>query len=178
MNIDPGDKVEYAFVPERGADLMSKNYAEVEIAEDADGTEILPLDDSASKSSLASGGGGLDRRRRSSLAVGAGWRSRSVVVQRLPVQEAMKNGNSKNYFNALRRLDFASLAQNWTPQENEEFLTTHLIVSESDFLHAQRTIDLLVNDLLVNQGRLEVITYLLSSSSRWKEFSSNYLYSS
>ena len=102
---------------------MSKNYAEVEIAEHADGTEILP-DDSASKSSLASG---LDRRRRSSLAVG--WRSRSVVIQRLPVQEAMKNGNSKNYFNALRRVDFASLAQNWTPQENEEFLTSHLIVS-------------------------------------------------
>ena len=122
---------------------MSKNYTEVEIAEDADGTEILPLDESASKSSLASG---LDRRRRSSLAAGAGWRSRSVVVQRLPVQEAMKNGNSKNYFNALRRLDFASLAQNWTPQENEEFLTSHLIVRESDFLHAQRTIDLLVND--------------------------------
>ena len=115
---------------------MSKNYTEVEIAEDADGTEILPLDDSASKSSLASGGG-FDRRRRSSLAVGAGWKSRSVFVQRLPVQEAMKNGNSKNYFNALRRLDFASLAQNWTPQENEEFLTTHLIVSESDFLHSQ-----------------------------------------
>ena len=106
---------------------MSKNYAEVEIAEDANGTEILPLDDSASKSSLASG---LDRRRRSSLAA-TGWRSRSVVVQRLPVQEAMKNGNSKNYFNALRRLDFASLAQNWTPQENEEFLTSHLIVSDS-----------------------------------------------
>ena len=108
---------------------MSKNYAEVEIAEDADGTEILPLDDSASKSSLASG---LDRRRRSSLAA-AGWRSRSVVVQRLPVQEAMKNGNSKNYFNALRRLDFASLAQNWTPQENEEFLTSHLIVRDRDY---------------------------------------------
>ena len=122
---------------------MSKNYAEVEIAEDADGTDFLPLDDSASKSSLASGLD-RDRRRRSSLA--AGWRSRSVVIQRLPVQEAMKNGNSKNYFNALRRLDFASLAQNWTLQENEEFLTTHLIVSESDFLHAQRTIDLVVND--------------------------------
>ena len=149
---------------------MSKNYTEVEIAEDADGTEILPLDDSASKSSLASG---LDRRRRSSLAVGAGWRSRSVVVQRLPVQEAMKNGNSKNYFNALRRLDFASLAQNWTLQENEEFLTTHLIVSESDFFHAQRTFD-----LLVNQDRVEVITYLLSSSRRWKKFFSKYFYSS
>ena len=113
---------------------MSKNYAEVEIAEDADGTEILP-DDSASKSSLASG---LDRRRRSSLAVG--WRSRSVVIQRLPVQEAMKNGNSKNYFNALRRVDFAPLAQNWTPQENEEFLTSHLLVSDKHFVSDSRFI--------------------------------------
>ena len=102
---------------------MSKNYAEVEIAEHADGTEILP-DDSASKSSLASG---LDRRRRSSLAVG--WRSRSVVIQRLPVQEAMKNGNSKNYFNALRRADFDSLSRTWTPQENEEFLKAHLLAA-------------------------------------------------
>ena len=104
---------------------MSKNYAEVEIAEDADGTEILPLDDSASKSSLASG---LDRRRRSSLAA-TGWRSRSVVIQRLPVQEAMKNGNSRNYFNALRRADFDSLSRAWTPQENEEFLKAHLLAA-------------------------------------------------
>lgn len=122
-------------ISERGADLLSKNYAEVEIAEDADGTEILPAaaDDSASKGSLDSG---LDRRRRRS-SLGVGWRSRSVVIQRLPVQEAMKNGNSKNYFNALRRVDFASLAQNWTPQENEEFLTSHLIVSDKHFVSAQ-----------------------------------------
>ena len=110
---------------DRGADLLSKNYAEVEIAEDADGTEILPEDSAASKGSLASSG--LDRRRRSSLL--AVWKSKSVVIQRLPVQEAMKNGNSRNYFNALRRVDFATLAQDWTPLENEEFLTSHLIAA-------------------------------------------------
>lgn len=86
----------------------------------------MATDDSLSKSSLASG---LDHRRRRSSLAATGWRSRSVVIQRLPVQEAMKNGNSKNYFNALRRVDFASLAKDWTPQENEEFLTSHLIVS-------------------------------------------------
>lgn len=142
---------------ERGANLLSKNYAEVEVAEDADGTEFLPAAAAAADDSVGGGSSrrsSLDWRRRSSLAV-QGWQSRSehsglaiggtcallngplglhsarrsVVVQRLPVQEAMKNGNSKNYFNALRRADFDSLSRTWTPQENEEFLKAHLLAA-------------------------------------------------
>ena len=44
----------------------------------------------------------------------------------------MKTGNSKNYFNALRRADFEELAGKWTPIVREQFLCSHLIAATRD----------------------------------------------
>ncbi len=38
----------------------------------------------------------------------------------------------KNYFNALRRLDFNDLASRWTPAQYEEFICAHLIAAARD----------------------------------------------
>ena len=73
---------------EKGANLLSKNYAEVEVAEDADGTEFLPTAAAAADGSVGgSRRSSLDRRRRSSLAV-HGWQSRSGRAKALSVESS------------------------------------------------------------------------------------------
>lgn len=56
-------------------------------------------------------------------------RTYSVKVERLPVQEAMKNGNSKSYFNALRKVNFERLFDSWNAQKVESFLTLHILAA-------------------------------------------------
>lgn len=55
-----------------------------------------------------------------------------MTVKRLPLQEAMQNNNSKNYFNALRRADFDELSRPWSEAEHEQFLCSHLIAATRD----------------------------------------------
>ena len=53
-------------------------------------------------------------------------RTRSVTVKRIPLQEAMKNGNSTAYFNALRRLDLKLAMSKMEPDIAFKFLCMHL----------------------------------------------------
>jgi len=79
-------------------------------------------------------------------------RYKSIIIHRLPLQEAMKNGNGTslihyhystwrklaasnysylvtNYFNAIRKLDFDSFSSKWSHSEYDEFITAHLIAA-------------------------------------------------
>lgn len=100
---------------ERGANLMARNHTQVEV--DEDGLEIV-------------GGGSMESL--DAVTTRTFERGRSIIIHRLPVQEAMKNGNSKNYFNAVRRIDFGHVSRNWSPEETFEFLTSHLIAATKE----------------------------------------------
>ncbi len=100
---------------ERGANLMSRNSAEVEVEVDDFGHEVVVGSDEFDE---------LEAEEARMLR-----RSRSVTIHRLPVQEAMKTGNSKNYFNAVRRIDYDEVSKNWTEEERFDFQTSHLLAA-------------------------------------------------
>ena len=53
-------------------------------------------------------------------------RCRSMTIKRIPLQEAMKNGNVTAYFNAIRRLDIKKVLQTLESQQSFKFLCMHL----------------------------------------------------
>ena len=53
-------------------------------------------------------------------------RTKSITLKRIPLQEAMKNGNSTAYFNALRRLDLKMATTKMEPDVKFKFLCMHL----------------------------------------------------
>ena len=56
-------------------------------------------------------------------------RQKSIPIQRIPLQEAMKNGNSFAYFNALRRLDIQEILDHMDKIESKKFLCMHLVAA-------------------------------------------------
>ena len=56
-------------------------------------------------------------------------RTRSITLKRIPLQEAMKNGNSLAYFNALRRLDIQEILDQMDKTESKTFLCMHLVAA-------------------------------------------------
>ena len=56
-------------------------------------------------------------------------RQKSIPIQRIPLQEAMKNGNSLAYFNALRRLDIQEILDHMDKIESKKFLCMHLVAA-------------------------------------------------
>ena len=53
-------------------------------------------------------------------------RSKSITIKKIPLQEAMKNGNSQAYFNALRRLDIKEILGKLDAEASFRFLCMHL----------------------------------------------------
>ena len=53
-------------------------------------------------------------------------RCRSMTIKRIPLQEAMKNGNVTAYFNAIRRLDIKKVLQTLETDQSFKFLCMHL----------------------------------------------------
>ena len=99
-----------------GANLMSCNCKEVQMDEDE---EFRPR--TAGKLIFNFGS---DRNFYT--------RSRSVVIERIPLQEAMKNGNATAYFNALRRIDFKDILASMDNVKSYRFLCMHLTAATRD----------------------------------------------
>ena len=94
---------------------MSKNYSEVIIDREPEVGDSL--DDGLDLDDLQMSANKLER-------------GQSVTVSRIPLQEAMKNGNSANYFDALRRLNFkADVLARMDAETAYQFLCTHLVAA-------------------------------------------------
>ena len=95
----------------KGANLMSYNQTECLILDDDEfnidqlGFQVIQID-------------------------GKIQRQKSIPIQRIPLQEAMKNGNSTAYFNALRRLSIKNTLDKMDDKdEAKKFLCMHLVAA-------------------------------------------------
>eukprot|EP00094_Tigriopus_californicus_P001992 TCALIF_01920-PA protein Name:"Similar to ANK2 Ankyrin-2 (Homo sapiens)" AED:0.42 eAED:0.42 QI:11/0.75/0.4/0.8/1/1/5/0/1087 len=100
---------------EMGANLMNKTQVDVEIEEDPEVYSDFSGDDIRVN--------GITEN----VVLKSRISTKSVAVQRLPLQEAMQSGNSKNYFNAIGKSNFAKFSEKWSPSQVDEFLRSHLL---------------------------------------------------
>ena len=103
---------------QKGANLLRENDAEVKY-DDEEGRVVMPDDIMENGQSMNS-------------LPNAYNRCRSILIHRLPMQEAIQKGNGKHYFNAIRRLDLDEVFKSWSSGEIDTFICSHLIAAAKE----------------------------------------------